>query len=110
MIIQFTDAEILVIRQKLRQRYDDDIELQLSVSEMVASDENASDSDSHAAVASWFADNTNFAIYKLGLFRFRAQYYYTPHEQYDTGIAEYDAIEPCVERLIECQSAHHRDA
>jgi len=105
MMLEFTDTEITTIRELLVQRYQKDIEIHLADSEMTLEGE---DEVREFPTVFWHARGANFILLKTGMFGFRAQFFYTPHEQFDTGIDEYNALVPCVSALLEVQAEHEK--
>ena len=42
------------------------------------------------------------------MFRFRTQFFYTPHEQYSTDIEEYSELGECVTAILNARANHER--
>ena len=106
-LLDFTDSELHLIRQVLVQRYKKDVEIQLADCE-IALDKDSEEVTSCPTVF-WHAQGANFVVLKAGMFRFRTQFFYTPHEQYDTGIDEYNNLGECVTAVLQIQSDHERE-
>ena len=112
-IPEFTDAEIAATREMLVQRYRKEVELHLADSE-VCLDTGALDAADGAPgtvscpTVYWHERGANFVVFKCGLSRFRTQFFYTPHEQFGAGIAEYNHLDECVAAVLQTQSDHER--
>jgi len=48
-------------------------------------------------------------VVKTGATGFRTQFFYTPHEQFGTGIDEYRSLDECVAAALQTQSDHERE-
>ncbi len=105
MMLEFTDTEIATIRELLNYRYQKDIEIHLADSDMIAEGENE---PREYPTVFWHARGANFVVIKTGMFGFRSQFFYTPHEQFDTGIDEYNSLGQCVSALLEVQAEHEK--
>jgi len=98
----------------LAQRYRHEVEIHLADSE-VCLDAGARDSAAaDAATVScptvyWHARAANFVVVKTGAANFRTQFFYTPHEQFGTGIDEYQRLDECVAAALQTQADHERD-
>ncbi len=102
---EFTDAELVAIRELLVQRYRGaEVEIHLADSELALDD-----GLHNCPTVYWHERGANFVVFKLGHFRYRTQFFYTPHEQFGTGIDEYTSIEECVAAALQTQSDHERD-
>lgn len=107
VIPDFTDAELQTIRDVLNQRYRKAVEIQLSDCEILLNQDDAEPLS--CPTVFWYERNANFVVLKIGQFRYRSQFFYTPHEQFDTGIEEYTQLEDCVTTLLQVQSDHERE-
>lgn len=107
MIPAFTVTEIATIRELLNEHGQLDVEVQL-VDREVASGPNAAQPTVCPAVH-WHHHGANFVVTKAGTSNFRTRFFYTPHEQYDTGQREYDDLRRCVIAVLHKYSSHHRD-
>lgn len=105
---EFTDAEIAGIREMLVQRYRKSVEIHLADSDLCVGGESERDSVSCPTVY-WFERGANFVVFKIAAFRYRTQFFYTPHEQYGTSIDEYTDLDECVAAVLQTQSDHERD-
>ena len=107
LIPNFTPADIETVRQLVHQRYGGGIEIQLTNSDLMLNPKGQQQGDYPTLF--WHVHGANFAVIRSGLKRFRCQFFYTPHDQYDTSREEYDSLEQCVTTLLEVQAHHERD-
>ncbi len=119
---EFTDAELAMIGEMLQQRYRKEVEMHLADSEIDLHNRSAGDSgdpaqrprhQQHAAPLScptvyWHARGANFVVFKIAPRRYRTQFFYTPHEQFGTGIEEYSNLDECVAAVLQMQADHER--
>lgn len=114
---EFTDAEIATIREMLVQRYRTEVEIHLADSELLLDKrdgEKDGDGDDdkpdtvNCPTVYWHERGANFVVFKCGESRYRTQFFYTPHEQFGTGIEEYDRIDECIAAALQTQSDHER--
>jgi len=106
-IPEFTADELATIREMLVQRYRKEVEIHLADSE-VCLDADAGDAVSCPTVY-WHQRGANFVVVKTGAANFRTQFFYTPHEQFGTGIDEYHRLDECVAAALQTQADHERD-
>jgi hypothetical protein len=106
-IPDFTESEIWTVRTSLRERYGRDLDFELADSEIRLRP--------HARAVStcptvyWHADGCNFVIFKTGDRRYRCQFYYRVHEQFGTGVDEYDDLGECAVTLLQIQADHQSE-
>lgn len=111
---EFSDSELALIRELLAQRYRTEIggiEIHLADSELLLErDENPHQQAQPVTCPTvyWHARDANFVVFKCGDSRFRTQFFYTPHEQFGTGIEEYTRLDECVAAVLQTQSDHER--
>lgn len=111
---EFTDAELVSIREMLLQRYRTPIEIHLADSETcIDTDQLASKDYDHANTVScptvyWHARGANFVVLKIAPYRYRTQFFYTPHDQFNCGIEEYTDLDECVAAVLQIQADHER--
>ena len=111
-IPEFTDAELAAIREMLVQRYRKEVEVHLADSEVHL---GADERDKHnpgtlnCPTVYWHERGANFVVVKCGADRFRTQFFYTPHDQFGTGIEQYDNLDECVAAVLQTQSDHERE-
>lgn len=115
-IPEFTDAEIAAIREMLVQRYRKAVEIHLADSELLLDKrETGKDRDGgnpdrvNCPTVYWHERDANFVVFKCGDSRYRTQFFYTPHEQFGTGIYEYDRLDECVAAALQTQADHERE-
>ncbi len=116
MSSEFTDTEIHIIREMLMQRYKQAVEIELADCELLLDehDDERDDAPDDAGATScptvyWHARDANFVVIKIDATRYRTQFFYTPHEQYGTGIDEYDNLDECVAAVLQTQADHERE-
>jgi len=105
------------MRAMLAQRYRREVEIHLADSEVFidADARRAADDGDVDDVATvtcptvyWHARGANFVVVKTGARNFRTQFFYTPHEQFGTGIDEYHRLDECVAAALQTQADHER--
>lgn len=101
-IPDFSDSELWSVRDTLKQRYGHDVEPELAEAELRL------DLDSSeltlCPVLYWKERDANFVIFKVGERRYRAQFFYRVHQQYGTGIDEFDNLPECAVTLLQVQA------
>ncbi len=107
MIPEFTDSELHYIRELLTKRFHKEVDIQLANCDLVL--EPGMDVTVICPTILWHEEDTNFVVFKIGMFRFRTQFFYTPHEQYSTDIEEYSELGECVTAILNAQSNHKRE-
>jgi hypothetical protein len=106
-VADFNQAELWTIETTLRERYGTPIEIQLADSEVRL---RSTDRElTTCPVVFWQHGECNFVIIKTGDKLYRAQFYYRLHEQYGTGVAEYDDLAECTVSLLQAQADHDRE-
>lgn len=103
----FSDAERWVVQSALRERYGDPPSLETGEADLQL--DPRSEALTACPTLFWQARNAAFALFKLGPRRFRGMFYYSVHDQYDTGSREYDEIAECVSVLLKLQEDHARE-
>ncbi len=104
-IPEFTDTELATIREMLMQRYRNTVEIQLADSDLCL---GPGDETVSCPTVYWHERGANFVVFKVGDCSYRTQFFYTPHEQFGTGIDEYDNLDECVAAALQTQSDHER--
>jgi len=56
----------------------------------------------------WAERNANFVVYKVAEFTFRTQFFYSPDEQFGTGIDDFYDLEKCVIAVLQVQADQER--
>ena len=108
LIPAFNDSEIHNIREMLARRYKKDVEIELADCELIL--DKQSNQPVSCPTVFWYVSGANFVVFKTGMSRFRTQFFYTPHEQYGTGIDEYKDLDDCVAAVLQTQADHEREA
>jgi len=103
----FTDSELYNVREMLTQRYKKDVEIELADCELQL--DKSSELTTNCPTIFWHQRGANFVVFKVGAFRYRTQFFYTPHDQYGTGIDEYNNLAECVAAVLQVQSDHERE-
>lgn len=107
MIPDFTNIELASIREMLSQRYQKDVEIHLADSEILLSAE--APQPAVCPTVFWHARGANFVVVKTGMFQYRTQFFYNPHDQYGTNIDQYNDLDECVAAVLQTQSDHERE-
>ena len=101
-IPDFTENEMWVVHTTLRERYGREVDVQL-----VDTDVRLRSSDrelSPCPAVYWEQNGCHFVVIKAGESKFRCQFYYRLHEQFGTGISEFDDLAECVVTLLQTQA------
>lgn len=106
-ITDYTDTEIATIRELLAQYYQKDVEIHLADSEIPLTP--GDDAPVSRPAVFWFEQETNFVVIKASKSSYRAKFFYTPHDQYGTGIDAYSDLKHCVAAVLRTQSDHERN-
>ncbi len=107
LVPDFTDSELHNIREMLMQRYKKDVTIELADCELVL-DKNSAEV-TRCPTVFWHARGANFVVFKVGIFHYRTQFFYTPHDQFGTGIDQYSDLAECVAAALQTQSDHERE-
>ena len=98
------DSETWIIRTTLRERYNEEVELQIADADIRV---HPSDMEtSSCPVWYWQHNGCSFVIFKTGDQNYRCQFFYRPYQQYGTGVHEYTDISECVVSLLQVQADH----
>jgi len=101
-IPDFNESELWVVRSTLEERY-----RAPKPFELAEADVRLQPSDHQTAEVPaiyWEDGETHFVIVKTGMERYRCQFFFRVHQQYGTGIEEYDNISECVTSLLQVQA------
>ena len=102
----FSDQELHQIKQALFAHYQTDIQIRLAQSEVSIDSENKR--SIQCPTVFWHAHDTNFMVIKIEENIFRSQFFYTPLDQHDGGINNYQNVAQSVEGIIHAQGEHKR--
>ncbi len=106
-IPDFNQSELWVIQNTLRERYGEDREILLADSEVrLRPDDRQLTS---CPTVYWEAGEAHFVIIKIDLDRYYCQFFYRGHEQFGTGVREFDNVGDCVTTLLQIQADHEAD-
>jgi hypothetical protein len=104
-IPDFTDTELSVVRETVRERFRAEVEIQPIEGEVRIEPE-----DRELTLCPglyWRGEGrAQFVIFKVGDSRYRCQFFYRVHQQYGTGQDEYTDIGDCVVTLLQVQADH----
>ena len=103
-IDDFNKNELWIINDTLKQRYGKEVELQFADSELRLDPHSTTLTD--CPTVFWSDDNANFVIVKIGESLYKCQFFYRVHQQYGTGIEQYDDLTECVVSLLQVQADH----
>ncbi len=106
-IPDITETESWVVSTTLKERYANDIDLQIADSEI-----RLSPSDRHLTPCHtfyWIANGCHVVIFKTGERAYRCQFFYEPYAQMGTGTVEYDDIAECAVSLLQAQADHEAE-
>jgi len=103
-IPDITETEQWIVETTLKERYDQDVELQFADAEIRL---NPADRElTSSPVFVWEVEDCHFVIFKTGERRYRCQFYYRGYQQYGTGVHEYDDLTECAVSLLQAQADH----
>lgn len=104
-IDDFGESELWTVQDTLRQRYGHDVEIDQADAELRL--DPHSSTLTPCPVLFWRDDKgTNFVISKVGDRRYRGQFFYRVHQQFGTGIDEFDNLAECTVTLLQVQADH----
>ena len=107
MIQEFTESKIATIRELLIQRYREDVEIHLTHSEVMLSPDQ--DYSTKCPTVLWHVRDANFAVVKTGRAAYRTQFFYTPHDQFGTGVEDYGDLKQCVTAVLRSHADHESE-
>jgi hypothetical protein len=105
-IPEFTETELWVVQSTLRERYGQDVEIEIA--DVEAQTGATADTLDWCPALFWSAKGAHFVIVKIGNKRFRPIFYYHPASQVGTGTDSYDEIGDCVVAVLQVESDHMR--
>ncbi|GAB4302135.1 MAG: hypothetical protein Kow0096_23450 [Thiohalomonadaceae bacterium] len=104
-IPDFTESELWTVRDTLKQRYGHDVEIDMGDAELRL--DPHSSTLTPCPVLFWRDEHgTNFVVCKVGDRRYRGQFFYRVHQQFGTGIDEFDNLAECTVTLLQVQADH----
>jgi len=101
-IPDYTESELWTVRNALKERYQQDIDLELADAQIML------DRITWCPTLFWSAQGANFAIVKIAPDRYRAFFFHQPEHQFGTGIDSYDNIGDCVVSVLRVEADHVR--
>ena len=106
-IPDFTDSEIRIIQETVKQRYSQEIELMFADSELRL---HSSDRELTLCPTVVFKEQkATFVIFKISLRNFRCQFYYRGYEQFGTGRNMFTDVGDCVITLLQVHEDYERE-
>jgi hypothetical protein len=104
-IPDFNDTELSVVRETVRERFRDAMDVQAIEGEVRI---DPSDRELTPCPGLYWRGEgrAQFVLFKTGESRYRCQFFYRVHQQYGTGKEEYDDIGDCVITLLQVQADH----
>ncbi len=100
----FTESELWTVHDTLLQRYGREVEIEQGDAELRL--DPHSSTLTPCPILFWRAGSTSFVISKVGDRRYRAQFFYRVHQQFGTGIDEFDSLAECTVTLLQVQADH----
>jgi len=98
------DTEKWILATTLRERYGHDVAFDLADAEIRLS---PTDRElTWCPVMVWTVDGCHFAIFKTGERKYRSQFFQRVHQQYGTGVFEYDDLAECTVSLLQAHADH----
>lgn len=104
VIAEFTEEEVQLIKDTLKERYKSEKEIQLADTELRLDPDSSTLTP--CPTVYWVDEDCHFIICKLGKQRFFCQFFYGKKEQYGTGREEYNDILECITTLLRVQADH----
>jgi hypothetical protein len=101
-IPDFNKNELWIINTTLEERYGMKVEIQFADSEMRLSPHTTEMTP--CPTIFWSSGDASFVIVKVAESRYRTQFFYRVHQQYGTGIEEYDDLTDCIVSILQVQA------
>lgn len=106
-IPDFDDAERRVVEAALLYRYGRLVPMQSAEVDLQL--ERDSDEITSCPALYWSERGCQFVVCKLGIGRFRCEFFYSDAEHYGTNVNEYESLEQCATTLLQLQADHEKD-
>lgn len=101
-IPDITQSEEWVINTTLKERYGQEKQLEHADAEIRL---HPGDRElTSVPMLYWSHDGCNFVIFKTGDRKYRCQFFFRVHQQYGTGVHEYDDLSECIVSLLQVQA------
>ena len=100
----FTEPEMKTIRESVAKRWKKEIELHPADVETMLSANSAELTECPAIF--WNQESCSFSVIKTGGSQYRCQFFYSPRDQYGTGVNEYSDLAKCTTSLLQVQADH----
>ncbi|MBF2761545.1 MAG: hypothetical protein ISN28_15010 [Ectothiorhodospiraceae bacterium AqS1] len=102
--IDLSEEEVAIVRGKIEGRWrNEDIDIHLADVEFSP---EASTPTRECPAIFWQMRGCNFLVVKLGIDRYRAEFFYSDMERYGVGIDEFSTIGECALTLLRIQADH----
>jgi len=100
----YSDDELNVVKQTLKERYGKEIDVLLADTELRL--DPVAQTLTTCPALYWQQQQCHFVISKIKQQHYHAQFYYKGSEQFGTGIQQYDDLFNCVVTLLQVQADH----
>ncbi|HHC72294.1 MAG TPA: hypothetical protein ENK54_05290 [Thiotrichales bacterium] len=106
-IPDFSDSELWIVETTLRERYGRKVPYELAESDIRL---RSSDRElTPCPIVYWEDGDCHLVVIKTGEKAYRNMFFYRVHQQYGTGVPEYDDLTECVVSLLQAQADHERE-
>jgi len=99
----FSEAELKLADQTLRERYTRTVPIEVADAEIGLGADLTT-----CPVLYWEERGAHFVVFKIADSRYRAQFYYSEAQQYGTGKDSFDNLGDCMITVLQVQSDHER--
>ncbi len=100
-IEDFSVRELSLIQDTLKERFGREIPIEMADSEIRLQPDDRE--LTLCPVLFWTVEPAHFVLFKTGKSLYRCQFFYRPHEQFGTGVKEYENVGDCVIALLKIQ-------
>ena len=104
----FDAGERALVARLLERRYGKEVAVELADSELKLDPRR--DEMSLCPTLYWTERGAQFVIWKVGVGRYRCQFFYTDADHYGTGRDEYADLEQCTLTLLRVQADHEKQS
>ncbi len=104
-IPDFTEPEMKTIRESVTDRWKKK-EVEIHPADVETKLSADSEELTECPAIFWNQESCSFIIIKTGENQYRCQFFYSPRDQYGTGINEYSDLGKCVTSLLQVQADH----
>ena len=104
-ISDFNKNELWIINTTLEERYGEKVDIEFADTDMRLNPHSTELTPCPTVFWSRGSDDASFVIVKVSeLPRYRTQFFYRVHQQYGTGVEEYDDLTDCVVSILQVQA------